>query len=161
VNIVTRTLEPHELEAASAIIQTAIQDSPYYNDWSKREEIALHSPTKLRTMLEADPEGVIGAFADDELAGVITSDVDAGLTWLSWIAVAAQSRGRGVAHALMRALETRARARGAHKIWCDSRVENIPSARMLEANGYRVAVTLQKHWYGLDFYLWEKALETL
>ncbi len=158
MSLVTRALQPHELEAASAILQTAIETSPYYNDWSKREEIALHSPSKLQAMLEADPEGVIGAFVDGELAGVITSDVDAGLAWLSWIAVSREHRQQGIAHALMRALESHAVERGAHKIWCDSRVENVPSARMLEAHGYRVTVTLEKHWYGLDFYLWEKAL---
>ena len=152
----TRALEVADLSAAAALLETAISSSPHYNAVAKLEEIAAHTPAKLQVSLELDAQSAIGVFAGDELAGVVVSNLDAGLLWLGWIVVAEAWRGRGLSHILMRSLEGTAAQRGAHKIWCDSRVGNDASKALLERHGYVVVVTLERHWYGLDYHLWER-----
>jgi ribosomal protein S18 acetylase RimI-like enzyme len=155
----TRSLEAADLPAAAQVLEAAILASPLYNEWSKRGEIASLGATALTMKLESGDFAVTAAFEGDTMIGVIVFSFEAGLAWLDWIAVAADHRGRGVAHVLMRAFEGSAVERGAHKIWCDSRVENTASQKLLESHGYSVAMTLKRHWYGLDFFIWEKFLE--
>ena len=154
----TRALEPSDSQAAAALLETAILSSPHYNTVAKLEEIAAHTPAKLQANLEADALSAIGLFESDTLAGVVISSVDAGLLWLGWIVVGDIWRGRGLSHELMRSLEGSATQRGVHKIWCDSRVGNTASQHLLEQHGYVIVVTLERHWYGLDYYLWEKRI---
>lgn len=154
--VTTRALEVADLSAAAALLETAIASSPHYNAVAKLEEIAAHTPAKLQTNLELDALSAIGLFEGDQLAGVIVSSVDAGLLWLGWIVVGDAWRGHGLSHVLMRAFEASAAKRGVHKIWCDSRIGNTASKVLLERHGYAVAVVLERHWYGLDYYLWEK-----
>ena len=156
---ITRALEIADLQAAARLLETAISTSPHYTTIAKLEEIAAHTAEKLQANLEVDALSAIGVFADQELAGVVVSSVDAGLLWLGWIVVGGTWRGRGLSHELMRAFEARAAQRGAHKIWCDSRVGNDASKHLLERHGYTTVVTLFSHWYGLDYYLWEKRIE--
>jgi RimJ/RimL family protein N-acetyltransferase len=154
----TRPLEPADLSGAARLLAATILGSSHYNAWAKQEEIADHSLAALGTKLEADPESLIGTFVNGELAGAVVSHLEAGLVWLGWIVVGETYRGQGLSHDLMRAFDMSARGRGAHKIWCDSRVGNTASQHLLETHGYRVAVTLECHWYGLDYFLWEKLL---
>jgi ribosomal protein S18 acetylase RimI-like enzyme len=155
----TRALEVADLQTAAQVLETAILASPLYNDWSKRGEIASLSADALAAKLQSGDAEITAAFEGETMIGVVVFSFEAGLAWLDWVAVSAAHRGRGVAHALMRDLERSAVARGAHKIWCDSRVENMASQKLLESHGYSVAVTLKRHWYGLDFFIWEKFLE--
>lgn len=155
----TRALKLADLQAAAALLETAISTSPHYNAVAKLEEIAAHTPAKLQAQLEVDALSAIGLFEGDQLAGMVVSSVDAGLLWLGWIVVGEAWRGRGLSHVLMRAFEAGVAQRGAHKIWCDSRIGNTASKHLLEQYGYVVAVTLERHWYGLDYYLWEKRIE--
>ena len=154
----TRPLEPADLSAAALLLETAISASPHYNAVAKLEEIAAHASAKLAANLETDALSAIGLFEGHQLAGVVVSSVDAGLLWLGWIVVADSWRGRGLSHVLMRAFEASAGQRGVHKIWCDSRIGNDASKALLEQHGYQVAATLFSHWYGLDYYLWEKRI---
>ena len=157
-NSFTRALEHADLQAAAVLLETAISSSPHYNAVAKLEEIAGLTPANLRANLELDASSAIGVFVDQNLAGVVVSSVDAGLLWLGWIVVGDIWRGRGLSHELMRSLEGSATQRGVHKIWCDSRVGNTASQHLLEQHGYVIVVTLERHWYGLDYYLWEKRI---
>ncbi len=154
----THPLEPADLLRAARLLEATILASNHYNRWAKTEEIAAHSLEALRAKLEVDPKSLIGTFVNGELAGVVVSQLDAGLIWLGWIVVGETYRGQGLGHELMRALEASARGRGAHKVWCDSRVENTASQHLLEAHGYQIMARLERHWYGLDYFLWEKLL---
>jgi ribosomal protein S18 acetylase RimI-like enzyme len=153
-----RPLQSQDLPQAARLLETAIESMTIYNAWAKREEVALHQPVIFEQNLIQDPQSLIGAFENESLIGVITSSLEAGLIWLGWIAVNFEHRGRGVARALINALEDSARERGAHKIWCDSRIENEVSNAMLTASRYRCVATLNHHWYGLDYFIWEKPL---
>jgi ribosomal protein S18 acetylase RimI-like enzyme len=48
------------------------------------------------------------------------------------------------------------RRRGAHKVWCDSRANNAPAKSLFRKIGFRKIALIEKHWYGLDFILWER-----
>ncbi len=141
---------------AAKLLEVTIESIPMYNDWAKRTEVAEHQTDVLEQKLASDSQSLIGAFDGDTLIGVVTSSFEAGLIWLGWIVVNPEHRGRGVARALMNALEDSAKTRGAHKIWCDSRVENGLSKALLETSGYRIVATIERHWYGLDYFIWEK-----
>ena len=148
-------LEPHFANATAELIQTAILESPFYSDWAKTEEIAGLMSEKLLSM----PNDVLIAVENNLVLGVlVSSNNEAGLLWLSWCAVSPAARGHGIAGSLIEAFHAHAKAQGVHKTWCDSRIGNAASARMLEKAGYVVVATLKKHWYGLDYLIWERIL---
>lgn len=151
-----QSLEPHLAVPTAQLLKAAILESPFYSDWAKTEEMAGLTAEKLLAMPAQD---VLLAVEDNSVLGVLVSSTEeAGLLWLSWCVVSPAARGRGIAGALIEAFHATASARGVHKTWCDSRVGNTASARMLEKAGYIVVTTLKKHWYGLDFLIWERLL---
>ncbi len=152
-----QSLEPVFLEATAKLLKEAILESPHYSPLAKTEEIAALTGEKLVM------QNVFIAVEDKTLLGVlVSSTAEAGLLWLSWVVVSPQARGRGIAKDLITAFHASAAAQGVHKTWCDSRLANTASARMLEKSGYRVVATLYKHWYGLDYLIWERLiLDTL
>jgi ribosomal protein S18 acetylase RimI-like enzyme len=147
-------LEPEFAAATALLLEQTILESPFYSPLAKSEEIAGLTASKLLAMPSED---VLLAVENNVVLGVLVSSTqEAGLLWLSWCVVSPAARGRGVAGALITAFHASAKARGVHKTWCDSRVDNAASARMLEKAGYRLVTTLEQHWYGLDYLIWER-----
>lgn len=64
---------------------------------------------------------------------------------LYWIAVDPEAHGRGVGRAILAAMETDLRARGARKVFVDTsgRPAYLPTRRFYEATGYKVAARLE------------------
>ncbi len=153
-----QNLAPHLAVPTAELLKVAILESPFYSDWAKSEEMAGLSANKLLTMAKED---VLIFLENDVVLGVlVSSSEEAGLLWLSWCVVSPTARGRGIAGALIEEFHNSAKARGVHKTWCDSRVGNLASARMLEKAGYVVVTTLKKHWYGLDYLIWERLVDS-
>jgi RimJ/RimL family protein N-acetyltransferase len=151
-------LEPHFASSTAELLKSAILESPFYSEWAKTEEMAGLTAEKLLAMPADD---VLLAVENNVVLGVLVSSTkEAGLLWLSWCVVSPVARGRGLAGALIEAFHASAAARAAHKTWCDSRVGNNASARMLEKAGYQVVASLKKHWYGLDYLIWERLLDS-
>lgn len=149
-------LDPRDAGRVAGLMREVIAATPYYTDEAKRSEIAKYPEEALREAAAADPDAVLVAKADGEVVGFCVSRPDDGLVWLSWFGVDPAWRGRGVADALLARLEEATRARGVHKVWCDSRTDNLPSRRALARAGFREICTVENHWYGLDFVLLEK-----
>jgi ribosomal protein S18 acetylase RimI-like enzyme len=153
------TLRSHESQAAETLFQTIVRASTYYNEWAKKTELDRYSAAKLAEMAASEPESVVVARAGGELAGFCFSHNDSlGLVWLDWVGVAESCRRRGLARTLVRHLIEAAPARGAHKIWCDTRVGNAAAATIFEKLGFERICELRNHWYGLDYYLWQRSL---
>lgn len=153
-----QNLAPHFAVPTAELLKAAILESPFYSDWAKSEEMAGLTADKLLTIPK---ENVLIFLENDVVLGVlVSSSEEAGLLWLSWCVVSPAARGRGIAGALIEAFHASAKARGVHKTWCDSRVGNTASARMLEKAGYVVVATLKKHWYGLDYLIWERLVNS-
>lgn len=145
----------HEYAALAALMRDTIEPLSFYNESARRAELARYTADGLRALVAADPLSVIVARDNGALVGFCVSRFDDGTVWLSWFGTAAHARGRGIGAALLAALAQTLPARHAHKIWCDSRVENARSASVLERAGFRRIATLTNHWYGQDYYLWE------
>lgn len=128
---------------------------PYYNEPAKHAEFAKYTTAGLRARLLGDPQAILVSRDARGLTGFCVSRFDDATIWLEWFGTAAEARGRGVGGALLTALASTLPARGAHKIWCDSRTENVESRAVLERAGFQRIATLTNHWYNQDYYLWE------
>lgn len=146
---------PTEIDALATLMRETVAAIPYYNDQAKRAEFARYSADALRVLAAAHPDDILVARDDTGLIGFCVSRFDDGTIWLSWFGTAAHARGRGVGAALLNALAATLPARGAHKIWCDSRTDNVESRATLERAGFQRVATLANHWYHQDYYLWE------
>jgi ribosomal protein S18 acetylase RimI-like enzyme len=148
-------IAPGEFDAVAALMRGVIEPLSYYNDRAKRAEYAKYSADGLRALAAVDPQAVLVARDAGTPIGFCVSRFDDGTIWLSWFGTAARARGRGVGAALLAALAATLPSRNAHKIWCDSRVNNVESKSVLERAGFRRVATLTNHWYGQDYFLWE------
>ena len=146
----------HELDALAALMRDTIRPLAYYNAPAIAAELTKYTAENLRSIAAADPHAIFVARDASGLTGFCVSRFDDGTVWLAWFGTAERSRGEGIGGALLTALEATLPARGAHKIWCDSRTENVESKSVLERLGYTCIATLVNHWYGQDYFLWEK-----
>ncbi len=144
-----------EFDALALLMRDTIEPLSFYNQRARRAELARYTADGLRALVAEDPQSVLVARDGAALVGFCISHFDDGTIWLSWFGTAAHARGRGIGAALLAALAETLPSRHAHKIWCDSRVENTRSASVLERAGFRRIATLTNHWYGQDYYLWE------
>ena len=144
-----------EIDAVAALMRETIAAVPYYNEPAKGAEFAKYDAAGLRALMAGDSQAVLAARDESGLIGFCVSRFDDGTIWLSWFGTATHARGRGVGASLLTALAKTLPSRRAHKIWCDSRTDNVESLAALERAGYRRIATLTNHWYGQDYYLWE------
>lgn len=144
-----------DVEAVASLMRETIQPLTYYNERARRAELEKYTAEALRSMIAADAQAVLVARDGAALVGFCVSRVDDGTIWLSWFGTAARARGRGIGAALLVALAATLPSRKAHKIWCDSRVDNVESKTVLERSGFRRIATLTNHWFEQDYFLWE------
>ena len=148
-------LAEREVDALVTLMRDTIQPLAYYNDRAKQAELTKYGADGIRALLADDPQSVLVARDDSGLIGFCVSRCDDGTVWLSWFGTAARARGYGVGAAMLAALAETLPSRNAHKIWCDSRTDNVESKSVLARAGFRQIATLTNHWFGQDFYLWE------
>ena len=145
----------HEIDALAALMRDTIEPITYYNEKAISAELIKYTEDKLRALVSEDSQAVLVTRDTNGLTGFCVSRFDDGTIWLSWFGTALRARGRGIGAALLAALAGTLTLRNAHKIWCDSRVDNTESKSALERAGYRRIATLTNHWYGQDYFLWE------
>ena len=145
----------HEIDALATLMHDIIEPLTYYNEPARLAELARYTPAALRSLVADDPRNVLVARDGSGLTGFCVSHYDDGTVWLSWFGTDPRARGRGVAAALLAALAKTLPSRHAHKVWCDTRVDNTPSQSVLVRAGFRRIATLTNHWFGQDYFLWE------
>jgi ribosomal protein S18 acetylase RimI-like enzyme len=138
------------------LLHEVISHLSYYNLRARREELAKYTVKELLLMRNEDKDSIIVAHYGGLLAGFCISRYDDGIIWLSWFGVSKQWRGKGVGSALVARLEATVLQRKCHKIWCDTRTSNKASAKVLKNSGFERICKIEQHWYGQDFYLWQK-----
>jgi RimJ/RimL family protein N-acetyltransferase len=149
-------MDRDDADSVSLLFTQIVEALPYYNATAKSSEIKKYSAELLRCSVLDEPESVLVAKRDGELAGFCISENDDGLIWLAWFAVHPSFRKQGTGLALLTRLEDHARNQKSHKIWCDCRTENKASQLALSKQGYTQLCIVRNHWYGQDFILWEK-----
>ena len=83
----------------------------------------------------------------------------AGLFWLSWIGVDQDFRGNSIGTKLLKFLEKYLKNKtNVHKVWCCIEPQNAESISLFVKNKYINVAFLEKHWYGIDTYLWQKII---
>jgi ribosomal protein S18 acetylase RimI-like enzyme len=145
-----------EADAVADLFQTILFALPYYNEKARSGELAKYSSSMLIGLIKTDPQAVLVAHSGHDPVGFCFSEIDDGLIWLAWLGVHPSYRRRGIGRELVQQLESRARFAPAHKIWCDCRTNNDSSIASLTANGFQTIGTVQRHWHGQDYILWEK-----
>ncbi len=140
----------------SRLIGEVISPLVYYSEQARKSEIEKYSPASLREAVAKDKDSILIAFCGERIVGFCITHFDDGLIWLSWIGVHPEFRRYKTAEKLLLKMEESVPARGAHKIWCDCRTVNKASIALLGGLGYRQICTVDNHWYGQDFILWEK-----
>ena len=145
----------HEVDALAALMREIIEPLAYYNAPAIRSELTKYSAAALRELVAGDAQAILVARDGTDLVGFCVTRFDDGTIWLSWFGTAVRARGRGIGAALIAALKATLPSRDAHKIWCDSRTDNVESASVLERAGFTRVATLTDHWYHQDYFLWE------
>ena len=100
----------------------------------------------LRMQLAPDSHVFLTAEADGEVVGYIGMLFVLDEGYISNVAVRPDHRRRGVADALLRALEERARALALRFLTLEVRESNSPAVALYEKHGYRLAGR-RKHYY--------------
>lgn len=100
---------------------------------------------------------IIGAFEYNKLIAFLLISEAGGLVFLEWLYVLPDFRRRKVAKNLFIFLEQHvAKKNIGHKILCDCLVINRKSIAMLHSSKYKIYARVDKHWFGQEYYLWEK-----
>lgn len=140
----------------AAAIGTVISQSVHYNALAITHETKRYNALFLGAKMAEDPCSVILATDGDTIAGFCLSRFDDYTIWLEWFGVLPGYRSRGIAASLLDELENYVTVRQCHKIWCDCRTDNNAAIQLLGRAAYQQVGTLQHHWYGQDFFIWDK-----
>lgn len=153
-----RYATPNDVQTMFSLFEQVVRPLEIYSIEARAGEIEKFSPPNLLTRIANDPKAVSIAYLDDAPAGFSITDDQHGPIWLEWYGTLPIARGHGVGEKLVRRLIEEAPARGATKLWCDTRVNNTASIGLFEKLGFVRLCDLTNHWYGQDFYLWERVV---
>jgi RimJ/RimL family protein N-acetyltransferase len=159
MNLQIRYAIANDLENICKLFSSILEELSYYNALAKKTEKVKYSVEHLQNQLLADPFSIIIIELDDRLIGYCFSHFDDYTIWIDWFGIDVMYRRKGIGSLILKELEKSAQSRNCHKIWCDSRTENIASLALLLKNGYNIATTLKNHWYDQDFFIWQKLIK--
>ena len=158
MSVIIHSANKSQIDSLISLFKKVISPLPYYNEIAKKYELGKYNFDELNKKIDSDPESVIIAEEDNNIVGFCFSRLDDMTIWLEWFGVNEKARGNGIAKKIVLYLETTAKKRDAHKIWCDCRTENMKSINLLSTCGYTPICTLKNHWYKQDFILWQKEI---
>lgn len=147
-----------DIEKINDLFIEIVHSLKYYNDTAISDEKTKYSSEELKKKLLEDKLSIIAVYDDENIVGFCFSRFDDYTIWLEWFGISKSYRGANIGNLILEELEKATIKRGCHKIWCDSRTENIASFKVLQRNGYTLVTTLKNHWYKQDFFIWQKLL---
>ncbi|MFI5379765.1 MAG: GNAT family N-acetyltransferase [Tepidisphaerales bacterium] len=151
-------MRPAESTATSRVIRRVILGCYASHPKAKLGESAKYTPARLRQRVKRDRDAVFVALCDRRIVGFCVNFKDDGVLMLEWYGVDPARRRHGLGQRLLQHLINGARRRGCHKVWCDTNADNRASAKVLSRAGFEPVCTLENHWYGQDFILWQKLI---
>lgn len=158
MNYKTEYATPADLENLSQLFTEILLDIPYYNALAKENEKERYCSKELSAKLQEDPYSIIIIKDDHQIVAFCFSRFDDFTIWLEWFGIVPLYRGKGLSKLLLEKLEESTVARKCHKIWCDTRTENERSINVLTKYGFEKITEIKNHWYGQDFFLWQKSI---
>ncbi|MFA5871262.1 MAG: GNAT family N-acetyltransferase [Parcubacteria group bacterium] len=155
-SIVIRPMRALEAAKVSRLAREIISALEFYTPAARSCEINKYSAKVLLRKIKEDKFSVLVAREGNEIVGFCINQDEGTVVWLEWFAVTGLARGKGVGRLLIRALDDSAKKRGAHKIWCDTRVNNFASIKLLKSEKYKKIANLKNFWHHQDYFLFEK-----
>ena len=150
-------LKELDIPAYYKLVRRVILNTPYYSEWAKKEESTGYSPAWLKRGIKNRNKLLLCAKDKNKVVGFAFGYINTGLFHLMWIGTDSEYRKLGIAEKLVKKVELWAKNK-VHKIWLDTRTNNKQSVALFKKLKYKKAATLRKHYYGQDFYIWEKLI---
>ena len=157
-NIIIRPMLLSEAKEVAKVFKTVTSAITYYNDLAIKEELNHYKTADLKQKIKEDSYSILVAINDTKIVGYCITHFDCYTIWIDWFGVLNENRGEGIARAMLVELEKSIIERKAHKIWCDSRTDNVQSITLFKSLGYQLFATIPNHWYGQDFVLLQKSI---
>jgi len=148
-----------DLQMINKIFVEIVDSLKYYNEKAKRDEKNYFNLNELEKKLKEDKYSIIIIMDNNVIIGFCFSKYDDCIIWLEWVWLIEEYRWKKIINKILDSLEESAIKRNCHKIWCDSRTENISSLKAFQRNWYEIITTLKNHWYWQDFLLWQKFIK--
>lgn len=145
-----------EALVVSELLQKVVSKATVYNQLAREDQIKKYTPEYLTQLIESDAKSVAGSYIEGKLVGFVIAVDQSGPIWIEWICIDEAARGKHVGENLITFCLAEAKGRGCNKYWCDTRTENIPAVNLFTKMGFEQKCELKSHWYGQDFYIWEK-----
>lgn len=155
--IPTECAKAADIPAIVELFARVLTSLPFYNAEAQRSNLAEFSLEELQRRLAENPTSIHILRSGVRLAGFYIIEEQSGPIWLDWFGVDPDHRGKGIGVALIDDLIRYGIRTGASRIWCDTRTENLASITLLKRFGFSCLCRLNHHWYGQDFFLWEKS----
>lgn len=157
--IIVRGLKRENASRYARLVSRVILGTAMYSRRAREQEAQNHSARSVRAQLPRRSNIFLEAVRAGTLEGFCFGSIYGGVMWVEWLGTERRSRGQGVAQHLLLSLESRLRTKKVRKIWLDTRTNNNPSIALFRSLGYRKVGTLRSHWYGHDYFIWEKRLK--
>jgi len=155
----TSHLKSEDVAETAALIKKVIRENPYYNAAAKKEFITWYTPYQLNQHLKKKDMILVVAKIKSKIVGFGSVWKSfGGVGYSDWTMVDKKYRRHGIGIAIWNYKINLAKKIGVHKVMADSLVINKEGTAFANAHGLRRVATLKKHWYGQDYYLWEKVI---
>ena len=153
-------LNKKDLVMFSDCVNNVISNTHYYNRSARDEELQTYKIINLKKMIKDPKMVVFSAKVDNKIAGFGFAKFDSRMIHFLWIGIAINYRRMGIGTKLHKFIYSYAKkcVPKIHKIWGDTRTNNIQSINLLKKMGFVKIATLINHWYRQDYFLWERLL---
>jgi ribosomal protein S18 acetylase RimI-like enzyme len=141
------------------LVHSTIRSFPYFTDQAKNWQIEIYTKRRIDLRLKRRSYIILAAKEHDQIVGFALAYLNAGVAYLEWIGVAPLYRRSGIASLLLKEIERQIIQKQAHKVSLHVLAKNRPSNTFFKKHEYRLIGRQQKHWFKLDFTLYEKLVE--
>lgn len=157
-NMKIELLKNTEIENFSKFAKDTIGQASHYSLLARKEEIKKFSKKNILDNIKYREYLYAVAKNGNDIVGFSCGYFDAGTFWIDWICVGKDYQRKGIAKNIFEFLIKTAKKHKVHKIWCDTRITNKNAISLMKKIKFKRIGLLKKHWYGQDFYFWEKIL---
>ncbi|MFA4817390.1 MAG: GNAT family N-acetyltransferase [Parcubacteria group bacterium] len=151
-------LKTSELEKFSKFAIETISQAHHYSLHAREEEIEKFSKKSILDNIRYKDYIYIIAKRKKDIVGFACGYFDAETFWIDWICVGKDYQRKGIAKNIFDFLIKIAKKNNVYKIWCDTRANNKQAIALMKKMKFKKIGLLKKHWYGQNFYFWERIL---